>query len=69
MKLCRLLYSSPFLGDHTGDLSGPNVRDKLFPTGPFKVSPAPSVIRVMKYVGKTSLGGIAFKHGLLRCIV
>jgi hypothetical protein len=58
-------YPAHILGNHTADLPGFNVRDKLFPAGPLKVGPAPSVIRVMGNVGKSSLGGIAFKHGLL----
>ena len=53
------------LGDHTADFPGLNVCHKLFPTGPLKICPAPSVVRVMGNVSKSSLGSIAFKHGLL----
>ena len=53
------------LGDHAADLPGLNVRHKPFPTGPLKIGPAPSVIRVMDAICETMLGGVAFQHGLL----
>ena len=53
------------LGDHTANLPDLNVRDELFPTGPLKVCPAPSIVRIVDRVRESPLGGVAFEHSLL----
>ena len=46
---------------HSRDLSRFNVRDQPFPGGPFKVSAAPAIVRIMDAIQKAMLCGIQFQ--------
>ena len=68
IKSCLQIISpdpAHVFGNDTADLSGLDIRNKLFPTGPLKICPAPSVIRIMDNIGKSMLDSIAFEHSLL----